>query len=129
MIYLDSIIGYTSTSVASPTSIKTLVNTTPLVSGIKSCTAFRNYAMGIFSTRDCSTADHSVLIVGYTATSWKIKNSWGTTWGESGFGHVLIKEHNDFKLLAPTLTSGGYLTIQAEPLYKAVIGTGATDNL
>jgi len=34
--------------------------------------------------------DHAILIVGYGTHSdgtpyWKVKNSWGTTWGESGF--------------------------------------------
>jgi len=45
---------------------------------------WQNYHGGIFS--DCGTSlDHAVLAVGYDSSSWKIKNSWGTDWGESGY--------------------------------------------
>lgn len=40
---------------------------------------------------DCpsdAAIDHSVLLVGYTATHWIIKNSWGTYWGDQGFGYI-----------------------------------------
>jgi len=43
-----------------------------------------NYASGIFS--DCGKGlNHNILLVGITPTYYKIKNSWGTSWGESGF--------------------------------------------
>lgn len=43
-----------------------------------------SYKTGILS--NCGTAvNHGVLLVGSSATFWKIKNSWGTGWGESGF--------------------------------------------
>jgi cathepsin L len=29
--------------------------------------------------------NHSVLLVGYTPTSWIIKNSWGTKFGQNGY--------------------------------------------
>ena len=42
------------------------------------------YGSGIFN--NCgSSLDHAVLLVGYTDDYWKIKNSWGTSWGEKGF--------------------------------------------
>jgi C1A family cysteine protease len=34
----------------------------------------------------CGTSvNHGVLLVGATDASWRIKNSWGASWGESGF--------------------------------------------
>jgi C1A family cysteine protease len=42
------------------------------------------YTSGIFS--NCNTAlNHAVLLVGSSSSYWKIKNSWGTGWGEAGY--------------------------------------------
>jgi len=32
-----------------------------------------------------SSINHAVLLVGIVGGAWKIKNSWGTGWGEQGF--------------------------------------------
>jgi C1A family cysteine protease len=42
---------------------------------------------------------HAILIVGYTPTAWIFRNSWGTSWGHSGYG-FLPKEY----LLNPDLS-------------------------
>lgn len=43
-----------------------------------------SYRSGVFS--NCGTGiNHAVLLVGVVGGSWKIKNSWGTGWGEAGF--------------------------------------------
>jgi len=43
-----------------------------------------HYASGVFN--NCGTnLNHAVLLVGVVNGAWKIKNSWGTAWGEKGF--------------------------------------------
>lgn len=41
-------------------------------------------------------AGHAVQIVGYDDTGFIIKNSWGTEWGEQGYGHVSFDYHRVF---------------------------------
>jgi len=63
----------------------TALNTQPVSICVDASTWF-SYSSGIFN--DCNTApqlDHAVLIVGYTADHYVVKNSWDTTWGEEGF--------------------------------------------
>jgi C1A family cysteine protease len=50
---------------------------------------FMSYKNGIFSDPDCSTGptNHAIAVVGYdqAQTYWKVRNSWGSTWGENGY--------------------------------------------
>lgn len=51
---------------------------------------FQFYNKGIIKEGSCGTnLDHGVLIVGYGAENgkgyWLVKNSWATSWGESGY--------------------------------------------
>lgn len=47
------------------------------------------YATGIF--KNCGTnINHYALLVGATYEYWKVKNSWGTMWGESGYIRLKI---------------------------------------
>jgi C1A family cysteine protease len=52
--------------------------------------AWQNYQSGVMCQTCGTNLDHGVLLVGYGTSStqgdyWKIKNSWGTSWGESGY--------------------------------------------
>jgi len=51
---------------------------------------FQFYKAGILDDASCGTTlDHVVNVVGYGISNgipyWKVKNSWGTTWGQQGF--------------------------------------------
>jgi len=46
---------------------------------------FQMYKSGVFSGKCGTQLDHGVLVVGYTADAWIVKNSWGATWGAAGY--------------------------------------------
>lgn len=65
------------------TSLATSLQTRPISVAVDA-SVWSSYRSGVLS--GCSTnINHGVLLVGVTDAYWKIKNSWGTTWGESGF--------------------------------------------
>ena len=76
------ITSYTKTS--GDSGVKSALSGRPLSVAVDA-TNWSSYKSGLFS--NCAKSlNHGVLLVGVDASgNWKIKNSWGTTWGEKGY--------------------------------------------
>lgn len=70
----------------SASALKAAVQQQPISIGVDA-EAWQSYSSGILTKRCGSQLDHSVLLVGYDESQqfWKVKNSWGKSWGEAGF--------------------------------------------
>jgi hypothetical protein len=70
---------------------------------------FQMYKSGVLTDSSCGAAgdiDHGVLAVGYGTDLetqepyWLVKNSWGETWGDSGYIKMSRKSDNEFGMCA-----------------------------
>jgi len=89
----DDIASYDDVTIDSESALETATVSGCVSVGIEADqSAFQFYSSGILSGNCGTSIDHGVLVVGYGTSGsdeyWKVKNSWGTTWGEAGY--VLI---------------------------------------
>lgn len=72
-------------------AVKAALKNGPLVTTLNVRADFVTYKSGIYKSVTGSTlGGHAVSLVGYddSRRAWLIRNSWGTEWGENGFGWV-----------------------------------------
>jgi hypothetical protein len=77
-----SINGYHSVS-RGESNLESALNNGP-ASVCLAASSWQSYRGGILSSCD-NQVDHCVQTTGYASDYWRIRNSWGTGWGESGF--------------------------------------------
>jgi len=85
--------SYVDVASGSESALVAAVNVGPVSVAIEADQAcFQFYSSGILSDPTCGTnLDHGVLAVGYSGTSyWIVKNSWGTSWGMSGYVEIAM---------------------------------------
>jgi C1A family cysteine protease len=86
-----TVTGYTDVTQDDEKALKAAVAQQPVSVAIEADqSSFQLYESGVYTSSDCGTSlDHGVLIVGYGEEDdtdyWKVKNSWGTSWGEDGY--------------------------------------------
>jgi C1A family cysteine protease len=74
----------------SSAALKAALVNGPVVVSICVSGNFFYYSSGVYSAPCDCAENHAVMVVGYNTDKgyWKIKNSWGTYWGEKGFMRV-----------------------------------------
>merc|ERR1712072_259828 len=100
---------------------------------------FQFYKSGVFSGACGTNLDHGVLVVGYGTDSgkdyWKIKNSWGTTWGDQGYIRLARGTKNSTSTNGRKLLGGGgggkdgECGLLKQPSYPSVTKTSEVQEL
>jgi len=77
--------GVNLVSSRSESALASAVSSSPASVSVYADSAWQHYSSGVLAAASTCSHNHAVLAVGYTSSAWKIKNSWGTSWGESGY--------------------------------------------
>jgi len=81
----------------------------PVYVGFAVYSDFFNYSSGYYAYKSGSLEGyHAVCIVGYDDQGFKVKNSWGTGWGESGYFRILYSQMTNCVKFIASEFGGGY---------------------
>merc|ERR1712117_349753 len=89
--HVVTVTGYHDVPQNDPDQLRQAVSQGPVSIAIEADkSSFQLYNGGVFDATTCGTnLDHGVLVVGYGSDNgqdyWKVKNSWGASWGEQGY--------------------------------------------
>ena len=97
--------GYQSVGRGSETSMQQYISSSGPLSICVDASSWQSYQGGVLSYCG-NSVDHCVQLVGYEGDAWKVRNSWGASWGESG--HIRIQIGQDLCAISsePTKVTG-----------------------
>jgi len=81
----------TRSGVAATDDLKQAINDYgPVWTSVCVGSEFYKYSSGLFNTDEsssCNTVNHAVVVTGWDDSrgAWRLRNSWGTNWGEDGY--------------------------------------------
>jgi len=92
-----AITGYNSVS-GSTAGLESALNSSPVSVTVDADSTWQSYRSGVLSEGCVGQVDHAVIAVGYDSNSFKIRNSWGSSWGEAGYVRVSKSVSNPYCL-------------------------------
>jgi cathepsin L len=98
-----TVTGYKSVT-GSNSGLESALNSQPVSVTMKADNTWQSYRSGVVS-ENCgflSRPNHAIIAVGYDADTFKIRNSWGSSWGESGYIRVSKSTSNPFCIWSTT---------------------------
>jgi len=105
------ITGYKTVS-QSTSALKSAIQNGPVSIAVEADQmAFQLYSGGTITSGCGTNLDHGILAVGYGDSYYKVKNSWGTSWGNKGYAQIS--------------TSGNVCGIHSDASYPTVSGSVA----
>ena len=89
--------GWVNVPANSAAQLKAALDRQPVSVAVQAdSNVFRNYKSGVLTGGACGTnLNHGVTAVGYSTSGtpyYRVKNSWGTSWGEQGFIRIGISD-------------------------------------
>jgi C1A family cysteine protease len=102
--------GYKDVTASNAVALETAIAQQPVSVAVEADqAAWQSYSSGTVSSNCGTSLDHGVLAVGYNLGAnppyYKVKNSWGTSWGLAGYIQIAI------------VNGSGVCGIQLEPSY------------
>jgi len=95
--HVVTVTGYKDVPQNDPDQLRQAVSQGPVSIAIEADkSSFQLYNGGVFDGNCGTNLDHGVLVVGYGSDNgqdyWKVKNSWGASWGEQGYIRLVSQD-------------------------------------
>jgi hypothetical protein len=104
-----AVTGYNSVT-GSNAGLESALNSSPVSVTVAADNSWQLYRSGVLTEGCTGQVDHAVIAVGYDDSTFKIRNSWGASWGEAGYVRISKSVSNPYCLyddapVVPTISA------------------------